>query len=459
MSKTSSARPFWTALVLGCMITQSVWAVPFAPSAKDVTEKKQGADDPSFALPAPQSNFKLIQFSPAPLPPTSVSLQCKLETLQKIGWKIRKDPRAKFLSARLTQPCDFASPEAAHQAGELILSIPDANHLKTANDRAIFERDVNFALKNQGSLCLYSMRLAPAIASASTRLRDNHMYMFNTPFGWGDARLDDVDGWERKQACSENQKCFTPKAGANAQAMSSLYTSTFASECGTGLQLAGYASTFELFGPQEFNRRFTPAELFVGAWKDASNSASVIYGVTGRRVRDELGTSAYLNAGSLVLTGVMGYMGNVKGWDYLDKVADQGENFIIVQTTPRAAAALSANGGLNHYTKLAERVWQLSHGVSSSDIRTLENANGNDMSVAGTNPRLQEIQRLLADPFMSESYIYVHDVGIQTFRYHILRLLRINPRTPYKFFFYADSLHAEIFDRWVQMQLESCSTL
>ena len=68
----------------------------------------------------------------------------------------------------------------------------------------------------------------------------------------------------------------------------------------------------------------------------------------------------------------------------------------------------------------------------------------------------QKIATILDDPFYSKTRVYVHPLGIKTFKEHIERLSRINPRTPYEFKFYPTNLHTTIFKKFVTAKVNSC---
>jgi hypothetical protein len=379
-------------------------------------------------------------------------LDCKLGVLSELGWSLELNPQLKQPQVIAKNICNATTINQIGFSGYLRLILPND---KTANGRLIpsailaEEAAVDAALRAPQSMCAYGLYYGPALKAAAQKLTDNHWYSFNSFLHSGSVRLDGVDGWKRV-SCSADEKCFVPSN--NAQAINSLYSASFASECGSGLHLAEYSAIYELFGAQEFNTRFTAQEIFASNWPNVESSLSVIHGRTGRRYFDKDGTSYVTGdgGGALALVGVPGYLGNVFGEDYLDRSADRGENFIIVSTTPAAAMAFAANQGFSGYNQIARRIWELSQGMDQQETLNLE------FFGRGMSPNGDEVAKLIRDPFLSQTMTYVHDVGFKSLAGHLIRLARLNPRTPYSFFFYAESTHGEIFDRWLQMKVDQC---
>lgn len=72
--------------------------------------------------------------------------------------------------------------------------------------------------------------------------------------------------------------------------------------------------------------------------------------------------------------------------------------------------------------------------------------------------QLQELQRLLDDPFYQGFLVYVHPKGIKPIGYHVARLLDRNPRTPYAIDLTLHNLHTTLYWRWIHWQLQQCAT-
>ncbi len=63
---------------------------------------------------------------------------------------------------------------------------------------------------------------------------------------------------------------------------------------------------------------------------------------------------------------------------------------------------------------------------------------------------------LINDPLLYDTEVYVHPVGFRSFLWHLIRLVRINRHTPYVIRLYSDTIHGEIFDRWLKVKLQTC---
>jgi hypothetical protein len=258
--------------------------------------------------------------------------------------------------------------------------------------------------------------------------------------------------------------------------LSNLYHSMFSSECGTGLQLAEYSTLNELFGTAEMENRFQPENIFVGDWSDVNQSQSVIHGKVGRRVFSMDGLE-YAQQGSRMLIGLPGYIGSLYDESHLDDKTNRNENFIVVDASEAAAQALVSRGGLLKYLDYLKTIWKLTSTLSSEELQglqtlanegKLQSADIRSITQAMPPPVLDrrdkpdasatalQVAEMLSDPFLNETKVYVHPIGVKPISWHILRLARVNSRTPYGVSFYAEATHGEIFDRWLDLQLQSC---
>lgn len=59
---------------------------------------------------------------------------------------------------------------------------------------------------------------------------------------------------------------------------------------------------------------------------------------------------------------------------------------------------------------------------------------------------------LVSDP----ARVFVHPLGRKTVAYHLLRLLILNPRTPYDFAFEDARIRDGLFERFVDFRLNEC---
>ena len=381
-----------------------------------------------------------------PAPISSAPLSCKLRVLQSLGWNVQQTPQGSAPHAVTGNICHLPNISEIAKSGGLRVDLPAG--MTTRKELDVAEDLVDDALRSTASLCAYGTVYGEALRRASYKLLHNHFYSFNSFLHKGSVRLAGINTW-REVSCVEDERCFIPN-GNIAAAVNSLYTASYASECAAGMHLAEYSTILELFGANGINSRFRPKEFFTSDWPNIEKSQSVIHGVNGRRFFDTDGLN-YARAGADLLLGVPGYLGNVYGDKYLDTTADRGENFLITSITPAAATALAKHGGLEFYNGLAKQLWELIAGMGQQESLALE------FQGRGFSPNANEAAKILRDPFLAQTQTYVHGVGFKSLAGHLVRLARLNPRTPYSFFFYAEAAHGEIYDRWLKMQLDSCS--
>ncbi len=394
------------------------------------------------------------------------SLSCKMNVLKKMGWSLNYPAATSSIKIQATDPCQANSLQELLQQKRMILNLPASSQ----------SSDLDAVLINNGSLCGYKQYYHQAVKTATRKLDQNHLYIFNTPFTKGVVRLGTVDQW-REQGCyvdsGAETKCFAP-AGLIGSSVQALYSRAFSSECATGLQIAEFATIAELFGTPKTDLYFQAPEFFIGDWSNAQNSLSVIHGQTGLRLNGKDG-KFYGKLGYKALIGVPGYIGSVFPAEYLDDKTNANENALIVDATAEGADQLNKMGGQEYYFKFLRQIWEQSKQVDRNEIHALQkmaedgpiNSNwlqlmpylrrmGTAYREARPSDAMISLAKMLEDPFLNTTKVYVHPTGAQSYAWHILRLARINPRTPYGIFFYEESTHAEIFYRWVKSELDSC---
>jgi hypothetical protein len=386
------------------------------------------------------------------------SLACKLSVLKKLGWQITEDA-SKSVTIKSPQTC------AAKGEKEMKISLPKNWPELTEEVSPSINRVVR-----TGNFCLFQEQYNFALEKAAKKLKRNHLYVFR-PFWVSDnIRM----GWLKKSWQNNHcpkRICYSPQSGKNSEAIDSLYTHLFSSDCSRGLQLVEYAATKELFGREKFQTKFSAEEIFVADWPDIETSNSFTHGQKSRKFFSEEGI-AYGKAGESTFIGASGYVGSTLDESYLDDLANRNENFIIGKITAAASNSFVAHGGLSFYKKYLYEIWQLSQKVSPEELEAIENAaywhqlsTITDIQLQQLIPRdknrivsdeAMEIVTKLKEPFLHETQIYVHPFGLRNFSWHIARLARINPRMPYSIAFYKDATHAEIYDRWLRSQFDEC---
>jgi hypothetical protein len=452
-------------------ITLSTLAITVAQSASAASTGAKFTDDLSPRGGSHVGEILREQAARAPrvtsLNLNQYSLSCKMNVLKKVGWTVNYPAATSSIKIQATDPCQANSLQELVQQKRMVLNLP----------ASLQSSDLDAVLVNNGSLCGYKQHYHQAVKTATRKLDKNHFYIFNTPFTKGVVRLGTVDQW-REQGCyvdsGAETKCYAP-AGLIGSSIQALYTRAYSSECATGLQIAEYTTIAELFGTPKTDLYFQSQEFFVGDWTNAQNSLSVIHGQTGLRLNGKDG-KFYGKLGYKALIGVPGYIGSVFPAEYLDDKTNANENALIVDATPEGADQLSKMGGQEYYFKYLRQIWEQSKLVDRNEIHALQKMaedgpiNSNWLKMmpylrsTGTANRdarpsdaMIALAKMLEDPFLNTTQVYVHPTGAQSYAWHILRLARINPRTPYGIFFYEESTHAEIFYRWIKSELDSCA--
>jgi hypothetical protein len=361
--------------------------------------------------------------------------------LKKLGWSVNLDRRSNALPSLTEHGQTCSTTDAARSFGGAL------KLTQTSADEGVLDQ----ALQSPLTHCAYAKNFDVALSEAARKLKKNFMYWFNIPvLGSGLVRMGALRGWERV-TCLDKSKCFQPVADQFEDAFRSLYRGRYTSECASGLQITEYAAIHELFGAKT-SAYFKPEELFVGSWADITRSQSVTHGQTGRRVVDRTGVN-YAKLGPGMMVGLSGYIGSLYGEKFLDNKVNRNENFVLVKTSDEAASALAKNGGLPYYTALMKKIWMFSKRFSKQELADL----GKDKLIARDIEGSKTFLSMLNDPFLRDTILRVHPQGNWPIKRHIVRLLRINPRTPYGLMLYPEAIHGEIFDRWLQSQLDQCS--
>jgi len=158
--------------------------------------------------------------------------------------------------------------------------------------------------------------------------------------------------------------------------------------------------------------------------------------------------------GKNAFTGRSGYIGNIYGESYLDSPDDRGENFMTVSVTSAAASALKAAGGFEAYNRRNLRLFELSQRLTN---RYALHYVGGDFDVSEYGAAAVEMQNILRDPVYRGYVTFVHPLGRMTLGQHIVRLLRINPRTPYRFQLYPSAVPHELYYRFALALLNQCT--
>ncbi len=379
---------------------------------------------------------------------------CVEALLRRLGWSI--DSAA--IGAPVIQrgaPCTRGSLAQAHAAGDLRITLPAG---WDARQRGVA---LNALLDDSASQCAYGFEVGAATRRAVTRLQDNPHYRFSAlqlgwiGFGWRGAA---GQGWSGFRSFGRG---YQPR-GSNAQALDAFYRGQVRSECGVGRQVAQLATQRELYGDAGFDQVFTPGELSIGTFLTLHDTDSILLGAhageffaDGKAVKtSQLGRQAFV--------GAPGFIAHVFDKASLDDIHNQAENFVVVDVSDAAAQALAQHGGFAHYDALNRQIWELSRQLRGPGKRRFERLlYERDAALRATldpqqQARLQEMQRLLDDPFYQGFLVYVHPKGTKPIGYHVARLLDRNPRTPYAIDLTLHNLRSTLYWRWIDWQLQQC---
>ncbi|PPU67120.1 hypothetical protein [Xanthomonas pisi] len=403
-------------------------------------------------------SLQLLQVAAA-TPSQTVSTaapDCVEALLRRLGWSIE----SAAIGAPVFQrgaPCTRGSLAQAQAAGDLQITLPagwDAQQRGAA---------LKALLDDSASQCAYGFEVGAATRRAVTRLQDNPHYRFSAlqlgwiGFGWRGAA---AQGWSGFKGFGRG---YQPR-GSNAQALDAFYRGQVRSECGVGRQVAQLATQRELYGDAGFDQVFTPGELSIGTFLTLHDTDSILLGAhagdffaDGKAVKtSQLGRQAFV--------GAPGFIAHVFDKAFLDDIHNQAENFVVVDVSDAAAQALARHGGFAHYDALNRQIWELSRQLRGPGKRRFERLlYERDAALQATldppqQTRLQEMQRLLDDPFYQGFLVYVHPKGTKPIGYHVARLLDRNPRTPYAIDLTLHNLRSTLYWRWIDWQLQQCAS-
>lgn len=380
---------------------------------------------------------------------------CTQGLLEELGWRfVATDAAA--VEIRPGEPCDRAGLAEARAAGDLVVRMP------RRLDPAARARLGEALLQHPATRCAYGFALGAATRRAVDRLSANPGYRFTAlQAGWigfgptGPAR----DGWE---SIAWFGRGYRPR-GSNSRAIEAFYEGQVRSECGVGRQVAQYATQYELYGREGFDAAFDADEIVIGTFNRLHATRSILLGSSaGRFTRDGRAVAA-AKAGRQAFMGLPGYIEHVFDKRKLDDINNQAQNFVVYDVGAEAAAALRRRGGFAHYNRRNHAIWALARSIPGyNPHRYFERL------LVDRDPKLRAqlapqaraavalIDAELADPFYPGFRIYVHDRGVETVGFHIVRELDRNPRTPFRIELALHNLHTTLYDRYVAHRLDAC---
>lgn len=380
---------------------------------------------------------------------------CRQRLLQELGWRFVAAHVA-AIDIHAGTPCDRASLAEAKAAGDLVVRVP--HELDAAARSRLGEQ----LLAHPATHCAYAFALGDATRRAVDRLVANPGFRFSSvQMGWigfgptGAAH----DGWKPIATFGRGYQ----SSGANSRAIETFYTGNVRGECGLGRQVAQYAAQAELYGMDGFDAEFAADEIVIGTFNRLNETRSILLGSSaGEFTRDGRAVQAS-QQGRQAFMGLPGFIFHVLDRSKLDDLNNQAENFVVYEVSADAAAALREHGGLEFYNERNREVWSLARSIQARKPRRFfeqllfeRDATLRAEQSATTQATLEQIDRLLGDPFYRGFQVYVHKQGVKPVGFHVARLLDRNPRTPFRIELALHNLHTTLYRRYVDYRLRTC---
>jgi len=379
------------------------------------------------------------------------SSECKVAALSALGWKVQRVSVGNQVLYAPGNPCDNSSLDESRNQGELLVQTPDglpANRL---------QESLNAVLGTSAYVCAFKFRVGGSVRTATARLLSNenfYFYVGGSPF----IEFTRGEYWWGGCQSGGRASCFYPRV-ANSTALQEFVTGRIGTECALGLQAAEYQTLRVIYGDSSFNSTFRSDEITFAPWSVLNTSASATWGnmtATDTVTDTSAITTAKLGAGGFL--GISGYIGNVFGEAYLDSPVDRGENFLTVSVSLSAAAELSQRGGFAAFNVMNRRLYELGLNLTPALERlTLTSIDPARIEMTfGQRLAFQEMQSILANPVYTGYRVFVHPLSTMTLGEHIVRLLELNPRTPYAFQLYPSRMNRGHYARFVNSMLSGC---
>jgi len=291
--------------------------------------------------------------------------------------------------------------------------------------------------------CLFSRNYQKSIKSAVDKLIENEEFKF-LPSGRDprDPFLPPEGTWDTTTA-----RGYDIPHQSIQSSIQSLYKKPFVAECSTAAQIAQLASLTEHYGSQT-DDMLQLNEVGIGTWTQYTRVPSIAAKQSlfiNRSDRADDGLKKLAKNGRAAFYGQLGYLKPLKGTNYIDSLDNLGQNYLIVEISDKAVAAIKARRQpLKELSKISRKVWKdfrkrQKQGVPMETLR-------------------KEMQTVLeaADPFFSDIEVYVHPLYVNNFAKHIARQFQYNPRTPYVLEVYEDYQPGFFYNRYIDYQIEQC---
>lgn len=404
----------------------------------------------TLALLAASAPAAMAEGASLPSGVADASAACLAPVLEQLGWRFDLERDDATVLAPGT-PCNRATLAEARAAGDL-----------RASAAITRDRDALAALfAHPASHCGYAFLLGDAQRRAVDRLVVNRGLRFSglqlgwIGFGAGGAERD---GWRATRRLARG---FEP-AQSPSRAIEGLYRGTIRAECGVGRQLAQYAAQYELHGAQDFDRAFAPGEIVIGTFNELQRSGSVLLGDAAGTLERDGRAEAAARRGRQAFAGLPGFIFHVFDATHLDAIHNQAENFVVYEVSAEAAAALREAGGFEPFNARAHELWDLARRLGLDRRISVEGLLTGRFRAwrARLGPErgrlVERMEAILAEPFFRGFRIYVHPQGVHPVGKHFLRLLDLNPRTPFRIELGLHNLHTTMYERWIARRLATC---
>jgi hypothetical protein len=328
--------------------------------------------------------------------------QAEVAFLEHLGWRFERDPRVGAVTVAEGMPCQREDLRAAHASGDLVVRMPAG--LLDADVRAQLRALLPLLADGRGSRCAWQLRVHPAVAAATAKLsgaQERGCYGFpkilivNSP--WFTFRGPQPE-WIPQGPLSMPE-------GSPARAIEAVYARGGTAECFCGQLLAVYATQYELYGAEAFDRAFRAEDLSLGVPGEMDKTAlgesmrfdhdypweALIVQPTVEK--EDLGV-ILARYGPKAFSGLSGIVMD-QTWD-----PRSNQNLVIVSVSRRANQILLERGGLGYVAKrcrdASERIRAMPLYASPAVRRLVR----------------QDVDRIFAEPIFSEIQVYVHPFGV-----------------------------------------------
>lgn len=350
-----------------------------------------------------------------------------MQTLEKLGWKTIANSRAGFEN---TNTCNTDR-------------IPVFKYNKTTENAERLLARSKDALESITSKCLFNRKYHSAVQTSVKSLTDNRYFKFlpagNDP---RDPFLPPENTWDTKSA-----RGYDIPLSSISGSIQSLYEKPFVAECSTAIQIAQLGALSEHYGPTG-DKMIGLNEVGIGTWRQYAKLPSIAAKQSlfiDRKARRKGGLSTLARHGKSAFYGQIGYIKPYKGVKFVDSLDNLGQNYMIVNITDVAVAAIKARKKpLKELSRLSINTWKRYR------IRQAEGAKIDELK------KQMQAELEAADPFFRDIEIYVHPLRTKNFAEHIARQFGFNPRTPYVFEVYEDYQPGFFYNRFIQHSLDAC---